>query len=88
MLTLTRILRDSIAFGLENRQEALDYAADFGRGLDAGLTDRFVGMYVNELTLDYGPAGREALRRFFDMARTAGYIPADAQLEFVAQEND
>jgi len=83
MLRLTRILEASIAYGLEHREAALDYAMDFGRGLDRGLTDRFVGMYVNELTRDYGERGRRSIERFLDEGRAIGLVPAGAPLEFV-----
>jgi 1,4-dihydroxy-6-naphthoate synthase len=58
MRRVSRILHDSIAYGLEHRAEAIDYAQQYGRGLDEDKTDRFVGMYVNDLTLDYGDRGR------------------------------
>jgi 1,4-dihydroxy-6-naphthoate synthase len=80
---LTAILKESIDYGLAHRQEALDYAMDFGRGLDRALTDRFVGMYVNDLTLDYGARGRRAIERFLDEGRSAGLVPAGPPLEFV-----
>jgi len=84
MRELTRILRDSIDYGLTHREEALAYALDFGRGLDGALADRFVGMYVNDLTRDYGERGREAIRRFLREGAEAGMVPPLAQLEFVA----
>ena len=84
MRELTRILRDSIDYGLTHREEALAYALDFGRGLDGTLADRFVGMYVNDLTRDYGERGREAIRRFLREGAEAGVVPPLAQLEFVA----
>ena len=83
MSTLTTVLRESLEFGLDNRQAALEYAADFGRGLDDGLTDRFVGMYVNELTRDYGDRGREAIRRFLAEGRERGLVPPGDPVEFV-----
>ena len=83
MSTLTRILRDSIRFGLENREEALKYAIDFGRGLDEGLNDEFVGMYVNELTLDYGERGKKAIETFLTMGRERGLVPAGGPVEFI-----
>src|SRR2546422_28246 len=70
--TLSGLLHDSIAFGLDHRDEAVSYAMQFGRGLDQARTDRFVGMYVNGLTLDYGQRGREAVRRLLDDAQKAG----------------
>src|SRR5688572_6592797 len=60
--TVSRLLHASIAYGLSHRKDALDYAMQFGRGLDRAKADRFVGMYVNELTLDYGDRGREAVQ--------------------------
>jgi 1,4-dihydroxy-6-naphthoate synthase len=83
MSRLTEILRASIAYGLEHRREALDYAIDFGRGLDREEADRFVGMYVNERTLDYGERGRRAIERFLEEGRAAGLLPAGTPIEFV-----
>jgi 1,4-dihydroxy-6-naphthoate synthase len=73
--TLSRLLHDSIAYALEHRSEAVEYAMQFGRGLDRARTDRFVGMYVNDLTLDYGERGREALFRLLGDAQKAGLLP-------------
>ena len=84
MSLLTRVLRDSIDYGLEHRDEALEYALDFGRGLDDELTDRFVGMYVNELTRDYGERGRAAIVRFLEEGSAARFVPPVGGLEFVA----
>jgi 1,4-dihydroxy-6-naphthoate synthase len=81
--TLSRLLHDSIAFGLEHRDEAVDYSMQFGRGLDRERTDRFVGMYVNGLTLDYGDRGRQAVRRLLGDAESAGLIPP-VNVEFAA----
>jgi 1,4-dihydroxy-6-naphthoate synthase len=83
MRRLTRMYRESIAFGLANRQEALAYARDFGRGLDEGLNDRFVGMYVNDLTLDYGERGRRAIQLFLDEGTAAGIVPSIGPVEFI-----
>lgn len=83
MRELTRILRDSIDYGLDHRDEAMAYAVDFGRGLDLGLADRFVGMYVNDLTRDYGDRGRRAIERFLDEGAEAGLVPRLKTLEFV-----
>jgi 1,4-dihydroxy-6-naphthoate synthase len=80
--TLSRLLRESIAYGLAHRREAVDYAIQFGRGLDRDRTDRFVGMYVNDLTLDYGPRGREAVARLLGDAYEAGLLPGPARVEF------
>ncbi len=76
-------LRDSIKYALEHRQEALEYAMQFARDLDAQLADQFVGMYVNERTLDYGDAGRQAVCRLLQMGHEAGIIPHAAKVEFV-----
>jgi len=75
-------LRRSIELGLRERQGALTYAMDFGRGLDRSLTDRFVGMYVNDYTLDYGEKGRRAIELFLKRAHEAGLIPHRSAVEF------
>jgi 1,4-dihydroxy-6-naphthoate synthase len=79
---LSALLHDSIAFGLEHREEAVRYAMRFGRGLNRERTDRFVGMYVNALTLDYGPRGREAVHRLLGDAQDAGLLPKPVAVEF------
>ncbi len=76
-------LRQSIQYALEHRDQALEYAKQFARDLDHQLADKFVGMYVNERTVDYGPDGREAVRRLLDMGHKAGIIPHPANVEFV-----
>src|SRR5688500_11543035 len=73
---ISRLLKESIRYALDHRQDALDYALKYARDMDKGLADRFVGMYVNEWTLDYGPRGREAVRRLLDEAHRAGIIPS------------
>ncbi len=83
MPRLSRILRDSIAYGLEHRQAALAYAEGFGRGLDRGLADRFVGMYVNERTLDYGEDGRAAVAELLRRGHEAGLIDRAPLVDFV-----
>lgn len=83
MRAVSRLLRASIAHALDHRDEALRYALDFGRGLDAARTDRFVGMYVNGLTLDYGERGRAAVERLFADACARKLIPAPVPVEFV-----
>jgi 1,4-dihydroxy-6-naphthoate synthase len=85
MATVASALRNSIQYALDHREEALAYAMQFARDLDSQLADRFVGMYVNERTLDYGPDGREAVRRLLDMGHKAGVIPQAARVEFVGQ---
>jgi 5,8-dihydroxy-2-naphthoate synthase len=81
---VSRLLHDSIAYALEHRREALDYALQFGRGLDRAKADRFVGMYVNELTLEYGERGRTAVQRLFDEAWKKRLIPKQITAEFSA----
>jgi len=76
-------LRDSIQYALEHREEALSYAMQFARDLDSQTADRFVGMYVNERTLDYGPDGREAVVRLLDMGHKAGIIGPEARVDWL-----
>jgi len=80
---LTRIVRSSIRYGLDHREEAVQYALKFGRGLDEQMADRFVGMYVNKWTLDYGDEGREAVRRLLSEGAAAGLVPEVGAIEFV-----
>ncbi|HEY3205612.1 MAG TPA: MqnA/MqnD/SBP family protein [Gaiellaceae bacterium] len=81
---LSEVLRESIAAGLENRSEAMAYALEFGRGLDTELADRFVGMYVNDLTCDYGEEGRQAVAELLRRGEELRAFPAPVQLEFVS----
>jgi len=76
-------LRNSIQYALDHREEALSYAMQFARDLDTQTADRFVGMYVNERTLDYGPDGREAVVRMLDMGHKAGIIGPKARVDWV-----
>ena len=84
MTSVGTALRDSIQYALDHREEALSYAMQFARDLDPQLADKFVGMYVNERTLDYGPDGREAVRRLLDMGHAAGIIPQESRVDFAA----
>jgi 1,4-dihydroxy-6-naphthoate synthase len=81
---LSSVLEESIRAGLDNREEALSYAGRFGRGLDAELTDRFVGMYVNELTCDYGDEGRAAVQELLRRGEAIGAFPEPVRVDFVA----
>jgi 1,4-dihydroxy-6-naphthoate synthase len=81
---LSEVLRESILAGLEHRAEAMDYALGFGRGLDTELADRFVGMYVNEYTCDYGEEGRAAVAELLRRGDELGAFPARVQLDFVS----
>lgn len=83
MLMATNALRDSIQHALDHREEALDYAMQFARDLDTNLANRFVGMYVNERTLNYGEDGREAIRKLLEMGYDRGIIPHRANVDFV-----
>jgi 1,4-dihydroxy-6-naphthoate synthase len=83
MSAVTGALKQSIQYALDHREEALSYAMQFARDLDAQTADRFVGMYVNERTIDYGPEGREAVARLLDMGHTAGIIWPEARIEWV-----
>jgi 1,4-dihydroxy-6-naphthoate synthase len=76
-------LRESIQFALDHREAALEYAMQFARELDPQMANRFVSMYVNERTLDYGEDGREAIRRLLQMGHEAGIIPHAAKVDFV-----
>lgn len=78
------LLKRSIEYGLTHRQEALDYALQYGRDLDRDKADRFVGMYVNDWTLDFGPRGREAVRALLARGYQAGVIPQLVEPEFVS----
>jgi 1,4-dihydroxy-6-naphthoate synthase len=83
VLKIAALLKGSILYALEHRQEALEHALKYARGLDPNLADRFVGMYVNDWTVDYGPRGREAVRLFLGRAAEAGLVPRPLGIEFV-----
>jgi 1,4-dihydroxy-6-naphthoate synthase len=83
MLTVTQALRDSIQHALDNREAALEYAMQFARDLDTRLADKFVGMYVNERTLNYGEDGKDAIRKLLQMGHDRGIIPHPSKIEFV-----
>jgi 1,4-dihydroxy-6-naphthoate synthase len=82
MMKASHILRASIRYSLEHRDAALEYAMTFGRGLPKEKADRFVGMWVNELTVDYGDYGKNAVRTFLTAATDAGILPSVENLEF------
>jgi 1,4-dihydroxy-6-naphthoate synthase len=79
---IAALLKASIRYALDHRQEALDYAMKYARGLDPALADRFVGMYVNDWTVDYGPRGREAVRTLLGRAEEAGLVPGPLVVQF------
>jgi 1,4-dihydroxy-6-naphthoate synthase len=80
---IARLLKQSILYALEHRKEALEYALRYARGLDPTLADRFVGMYVNDWTVDYGPKGREAVRTLLTRGAEAGLVPGPLDVQFV-----
>jgi 5,8-dihydroxy-2-naphthoate synthase len=84
IVQVSKILHDSIAYALDNRDAAVEYAIQFGRGLDRARTDKFVGMYVNNLTLSYGERGTRAVERLFADAFEKGLIPQRIPVEFAA----
>ncbi len=83
MKELTRLVRETVRYSLEHRKEALAYAMSFARGMDPRVADRFVGMWVNEMTIDLGERGREAVRTLLVRGHQAGVIPMRVEPEFV-----
>lgn len=83
MTSINKALRNSIQYALDHREEALAYAMQFARDLDHQMADRFVGMYVNARTLDYGDDGKEAVAKLLDMGHRAGIISTTPRVEFV-----
>ena len=79
---VSKLLHDSIAYALSHRKDAVEYAQQFGRGLDQERTDKFVGMYVNDLTLGYGERGRQGVERLMTEAFAKGLIPRPVPVEF------
>jgi 1,4-dihydroxy-6-naphthoate synthase len=77
------ILKESIDYGLKHRKAGVEHSMPLARGLDQEGADRFIGMYVNDFTIDYGPVGREAIREFLGQAGQQGLIPEKVELEFV-----
>jgi 1,4-dihydroxy-6-naphthoate synthase len=84
MRRLTRIVRDTVRYSLDHRADALAYAMSFARGMDPRIADRFVGMWVNEMTLDCGERGRRAVQELLDRGHAAGVIPMAVRADFVA----
>jgi 1,4-dihydroxy-6-naphthoate synthase len=83
MRDLSRLLKESIRYALAHRTDALNYALHYARDMDVRLADRFVGMYVNDWTLDYGPRGREAVQRLLGEGHRLGVIPRQVAVDFV-----
>ncbi len=80
---LAAILKESIRYGLEHRADGVRHSMPLARGMDESLADKFIGMYVNEFTLDYGDRGRAAIRRFLSEGHGKGLIPEPVEIEFV-----
>ena len=83
MIQITRLVRETVRHSLDNREAALEYAMSFARGMDPGVADRFVGMWVNDMTLEIGDRGREAVQTFLDRGHEAGVIPRRVIVDFV-----
>jgi 1,4-dihydroxy-6-naphthoate synthase len=83
MTTVTHALRESIQHALDHRDEALQYAMQFARDLDSPTANRFVSMYVNERTLDYGPDGRQSIKHFLELGHQRGIIPHPVKVDFI-----
>ena len=79
---ISRAIRESVAYALEHREEALNYALQFARDMDTDLADKFVGMYVNKWTLGYGERGRAAVQELLDRGVQAGLLPGPVKAEF------
>ena len=84
MARLTRIVRETVRYSLAHRADALAYAMSFARGMDPRIADRFVGMWVNEMTVDIDDRGRRAVQELLDRGHSAGVIPRAVRAEFVA----
>jgi 1,4-dihydroxy-6-naphthoate synthase len=82
---IARTIRDSVAYGLEHREEALNYAMQFAREMDPDLADKFVGMYVNKWTLGYGEKGKKAVRELIERGTAAGLLPGPSTIEYLEE---
>lgn len=82
---VARVIRESVSYALEHRDAALDYAMQFARDMDPSLADKFIGMYVNRWTLNYGEEGRHAVRELLARGATAGLVPSSSEVEFLSE---
>jgi len=82
---ISKTIRDSVSYGLDHREEALNYAMQFARDMDPELADKFVGMYVNKWTLGYGERGKKAVRELIERGTAAGILPGPATVEFLSE---
>jgi 1,4-dihydroxy-6-naphthoate synthase len=83
---IAKTIRDSVSYGLEHREEALNYAMQFAREMDTDMADEFVGMYVNKWTLGYGEKGRQAVKELIVRGTQAGLLPGPPKVEFLSEE--
>lgn len=83
MVRLTKLVRETVRYSLAHRREALEYAMSFARGMDPAVADRFVGLWVNDMTLDLGDRGRRAVQTFLDRGHEAGLLPRRLTVDFV-----
>jgi 1,4-dihydroxy-6-naphthoate synthase len=84
-LQVARVIRDSVSYALEHREPAVEYALQFARDMDPVLADKFIGMYVNSRTLDYGEEGRRAVRELLARGAAVGLVPASFKVEFLSE---
>jgi 1,4-dihydroxy-6-naphthoate synthase len=84
-LQIAKTIRDSVEYGLEHREEALNYAMQFARDMETEIADKFVGMYVNRWTLGYGERGKLAVKTLIERGTEAGLLPGPAEIEFLGQ---
>jgi len=82
---VAKTIRDSVAYGLDHREEALNYAMQFAREMDTDLADKFVGMYVNKWTLGYGDRGKQAVKELIERGTKAGFLPGPPMIEFLSE---
>jgi 1,4-dihydroxy-6-naphthoate synthase len=85
-LQIAKTIKDSVEYGLEHREEALNYAMQFARDMETEVTDKFVGMYVNRWTLGYGERGRQAVRALIERGTVAGLLPGPPDIEFLSEQ--
>jgi len=84
-MQVARVIRDSVSYALDHREPALNYALQFARDMDPSLADKFIGMYVNRWTLDYGEEGRRAVRELFVRGAGVGLVPSSFKVEFLSE---
>jgi 1,4-dihydroxy-6-naphthoate synthase len=85
-LQIARTIRESVGYGLEHREEALNYAMQFARDMETEVADKFVGMYVNRWTLGYGERGKQAVRTLIERGTAAGLLPGPPEIEFLSEQ--